>query len=69
MSERKRGVVKWYSTRLGYGFVVDESGTDYFVHWDDIEMDGFRYLDKKDEVTFIVAEQDGRLEAQQVKKI
>lgn len=69
MSERKRGVVKWYSPRLGYGFVVDESGADYFVHWDDIEMDGFRYLNKKDEVTFIVAEQDGRLEAQHVKKI
>jgi Cold shock proteins len=31
-SELKRAEVKWFSTRKGFGFLVDEDGTDLFVH-------------------------------------
>ncbi|MBC7237250.1 MAG: cold shock domain-containing protein [Chloroflexi bacterium] len=29
---RRRGVVKWYDRRKGYGFAQDEQGGDVFIH-------------------------------------
>ncbi|NLG50603.1 MAG: cold shock domain-containing protein [Chloroflexi bacterium] len=29
---RRRGTVRWYDTRKGYGFIRDEEGHDVFVH-------------------------------------
>jgi cold shock protein len=28
-----RGTVKWFNDAKGYGFINDESGKQYFVHW------------------------------------
>lgn len=41
---KARGVTKWYDTRLGYGFVVSEDGEDAFVHWKNIDMEGYKAL-------------------------
>jgi CspA family cold shock protein len=39
-----RGTVKWFDSKKGYGFVVNEIGKDVFVHYSNIEGDGFRCL-------------------------
>jgi cold shock protein len=39
-----KGTVKWFDAKKGYGFVVNESGKDVFVHYTNIEGDGFRSL-------------------------
>jgi cold shock protein len=39
-----KGTVKWFDTKKGYGFVVNESGNDVFVHYTSIEGEGFRSL-------------------------
>lgn len=39
------GVVKWFDTRKGFGFIVGPAGEDIFVHYSVIEGDGFRALD------------------------
>ena len=40
-----RGTVKWFSDQKGYGFIEPEDGTkDIFVHYTQIEGDGFRVL-------------------------
>jgi CspA family cold shock protein len=39
-----RGTVKWFDSKKGYGFVVNELGKDVFVHYSNIEGDGFRCL-------------------------
>ena len=39
MSERKTGTVKWFNNDKGYGFAVNESGEDVFIHYRAIMSD------------------------------
>lgn len=34
-----QGIVKWFKEELGYGFIVDKSGNNYFVHYSGISSD------------------------------
>ena len=57
MSERIRGVVKWFSNEKGYGFITPENGTsDIFVHYTAIEGSGYRTLDEGTQVEFEIVE-------------
>jgi CspA family cold shock protein len=47
------GVVKWFSQDKGYGFITPaDGGTDLFVHFSEIQGDGFRNLDEGQRVGF-----------------
>ncbi len=46
------GVVKWFNSRKGYGFIEQEDGPDVFVHHSEIKADGFKSLNEGDRVTF-----------------
>ncbi len=60
MSDNKEstGFVKWFDARKGYGFIQVSDGEndedDVFVHFSNIEMEGFKKLDMGDEVKFIL---------------
>jgi CspA family cold shock protein len=41
----ERGVVKWFDSRMGYGFVVDAEGRDVFLHRRVLRRAGRRTLD------------------------
>ena len=47
-----KGYVKWFSNKKGYGFISVDDQDDIFVHFSNIDMDGFRKLDQGDEVEF-----------------
>lgn len=40
-----KGTVKWFSNQRGYGFILDETGNNVFVHFSGIEGDGFKSLE------------------------
>ena len=59
-----RGTVKFFDKTKGWGFITDSDGKDVFVHWTNIVMDRFRYLDEDDFVDFEVGVgNDGREQA------
>lgn len=62
-----RGTVKWFDVRKGYGFITDEEGMDYFVHYSEIQGDGFKKLRDGQEVSFMPGEDEkGRCLARMV---
>lgn len=65
-----RGTVKFFDKVKGWGFITDEGGKDVYVHWKNIVMDKFRYLDEDDIVDFeLGVGNDGRQQAIYVKPI
>ncbi len=47
------GTVVWFDPKKGYGFISrEDGGTDIFVHYSDISMDGFKLLMALDKVSF-----------------
>lgn len=59
-----RGTVKWFSDQKGYGFITpEEGGEDLFVHYSNIEGEGFKTLKEGQEVEFEVAQGRKGLEA------
>ena len=68
--EMAQGTVKWFNTEKGYGFISQEGGEDLFVHWSEIQMDGYKTLDEGAKVEFEVTQGDnGKLQASNVVKL
>ena len=68
--EMAQGTVKWFNPEKGYGFISQEGGEDLFVHWSEIQMDGYKTLDEGAAVEFEVTEGDnGKLQASNVVKL
>lgn len=51
-----QGKVKWFNPEKGFGFIESEDGTDVFVHFSAITMDGYKTLDEGAEVEFDVVD-------------
>jgi CspA family cold shock protein len=50
------GFVKWFDAKKGYGFISVEDKEDIFVHFSNVQMDGFKKLDMGDRVELEVKE-------------
>ncbi len=50
------GVVKWFNSDKGFGFIEQENGPDVFVHFRAINTDGFKTLDEGQKVSFNVTQ-------------
>jgi len=50
------GIVKWFNAEKGFGFITAEDGKDVFVHFSQINKDGFKTLDEGERVTFRMAQ-------------
>lgn len=45
------GTVKWFNNAKGFGF-IQAGGKDYFVHFSEIQADGFKELAEGQKVEF-----------------
>ena len=62
------GIVKWFNNAKGFGFIVEEGGSeDIFAHFSAIEMDGFRTLKAGQTVSFDIEKGDKGLHAAHIK--
>jgi CspA family cold shock protein len=52
----EKGKIKWFSEAKGYGFIEREEGDDVFVHYNSIQMEGFKTLAEGQEVEFEVVQ-------------
>lgn len=65
-----QGTVKWFSEQKGYGFITPEDGSkDLFIHYTNIEGDGFRNLEEGAVVEYTAGEGQKGPEAQQVRPV
>jgi CspA family cold shock protein len=51
-TEFLEGVVSWFNEVKGYGFIKCSAGTEYFVHYKEIAMQGFKKLKDGQRVSF-----------------
>jgi cold shock protein len=63
------GTVKWFSPEKGYGFIEQPDGEDLFVHFTEVQVDGFRTLTEGQPVRFEVAEGPKGLQATNVSPV
>lgn len=64
-----RGQVKWFDPKKGFGFILGPSGKDVFVHYSQIQGDGFRSLKDGEMVDYDLCETDKGLQAQTVCRV
>lgn len=51
-----KGIVKWFDSQKGFGFISDETGNDVFLHFSGLNMDGYKTVEEGQEVEFDVIE-------------
>lgn len=61
------GTVKWFNAEKGFGFIAQDSGgPDVFVHYSQINADGYRELQEGQRVVFETQQGRKGVEAQGV---
>jgi CspA family cold shock protein len=50
------GIVKWFNSEKGYGFISQEGGPDVFVHFSAIAGAGYRNLEENQKVEFDITQ-------------
>ncbi len=64
------GSVKWFDSKKGFGFIVgNEEGKDIFVHYTNIEGNGFRSLKDGEAVEFELVQSDKGPQAHKVRRL
>ena len=64
------GVVKWFNSEKGYGFITPDDGSDdVFAHYSSIQSNGFRSLEEGDRVEFEITKGPKGLQASDIVKV
>ncbi|MCT4661504.1 MAG: cold-shock protein [Tissierellales bacterium] len=65
----EKGIVKWFNNTKGFGFVTLGDGNEAFVHYSQIQSEGFKTLEQGQEVEFELVDGDKGLQAVNVTKL
>ena len=68
-SELATGTVKFFNAEKGYGFISREGDKDVFVHYSNIQGNGYRTLEEGQTVEFDIAPGRKGEEAQNVRVV
>ena len=63
------GTVKWFNEAKGFGFIEQDNGPDVFVHFSQIQSEGFKTLAENERVSFEVVDGDKGPQASNVVKL
>ncbi|AOM02401.1 cold-shock protein [Cobetia marina] len=64
------GTVKWFNDAKGFGFIAPaDGGDDLFVHFSEVQAEGFKTLQDGQQVSFDVTQGQKGLQAANVKAI
>ena len=66
MSERRIGLVEWFNSAKGFGFIELDGEKDVFVHFSEISATGYRSLEEGQRVEFTVVDGQKGPQAQNV---
>lgn len=64
-----QGTVKCFDSKKGYGFINGSDGKEYFFHYSQLLMDGFKSIDAKQQIEFDAVKTDRGIQANKVKVI
>ena len=64
----EEGTVKWFDDRKGYGFIERQDGKDVFVHFSNIQGDGFKSLEQGEKVSFDVEDSERDVIGERLRK-
>ena len=64
-----KGITKWFDAKKGFGFITTEEGTDIFVHFSAIVMEGYKKLEEGQKVEFDVVDGQKGKQAANVKAV
>ena len=70
MRTKTQGTVKWFDPRKGFGFIeADDNEEDVFVHYLEIQVEGFKILNEGQRVDFHLLKRDRGYAAEDVTPI
>lgn len=64
-----KGKVRWFNAEKGFGFIDRGDGKDIFVHYSQIQLDGYKTLLEGEDVEFDLLETERGLQAKNVVKV
>lgn len=63
-----KGQVKWFDPKKGYGFIIGPESQDVFVHYSQIQSEGFRALKDGEMVEYELVQGDKGWQARDVRQ-
>lgn len=61
-----KGTVKWFNEEKRFGFITGEDGKDVFVHFSQINKNGFKTLKENEEVEYSVTKSVRGMQAENI---
>ena len=69
MSEKTIGKVKWFNAKKGYGFIIGPNQEDVFVHFSYLLMEGYKTLNKGQDVQYDLVQTDRGPQAHNIESL
>lgn len=63
------GKIKWFDNKKGFGFILQDTGQDVFVHHTAIQGAGFKTMNEGEPVSFEVVASDKGPKAENVQRV